>query len=86
MQKWYYWLFLTAGFGLGGIVNYFDGRSIASSVIQGSVTIFLAITQLLCERKGEAGKKVFRYICAVTVVSLILWVAYLYIQAFAGTD
>ena len=63
---------LGAIFAIGGIINYFDGRSILAAVLQVSVTVFMAVAQLLCERHGEKGKRIFRYICIAMIVLLVV--------------
>lgn len=45
MKKWYQWFYLSAGFALGGVVNYFDGKRIVASVMQVSITVILGFIQ-----------------------------------------
>ena len=61
-NQWYLWFLMALCWVIGGIINYFDGRSILAAVLQVSVTVFMAVAQLLCERHGEKGKRIFRYI------------------------
>lgn len=72
MSKWYLWFILSGVFALGGILNYFEGRSILAAVIQVSMTVLLAFLQLFCDRMGEKGKKLFRYICIALCIALCL--------------
>lgn len=77
MKKWYQWFYLSLVFGIGGIVNYFDGKSILASIIQVSITVIFSFIQLLCDKKGQKGKKVFNHIGIVVTILLIIWMIYL---------
>ena len=77
MKKWYQWFCLSLVFAVGGILNYLDGRQIIAAVIQVSVTVIFAFIQLLCDKKGEKGKKTFKYISIGTIALLIIWLLYL---------
>lgn len=74
MKKWYLWLVLALIFAVGGAVNYFNGRSIIAQVIPVSIAMILAFIQLLCEKKGEKGKKAFNYIAMVLAIILGIWI------------
>lgn len=78
MKKWYQWFYLSLGFAAGGILNYFDGRSITPSLISVGIFLTLAIIQFLCEKKGEKGKKVFKYISVAVIILLVLWLLFLF--------
>ncbi len=82
MKKWYLWLVIGLIFAIGGVINYFDGRSILGQVIQVSITVILAFIQLLCDRKGEKGKKIFNYIGIALSVTLVLWIIVLILKTF----
>lgn len=82
MKKWYQWFYLSAGFALGGVVNYFDGKRIVASVMQVSITVILGFIQFFCDEKGEKGKKVFKYISIVTIILLVIWLAFLIFSRF----
>ena len=71
MKKWYHWLFLALIFALGGVLNFVTERQIIASVIQVCITVALGFIQLLCERKGENGKKIFGYITTAALLLLI---------------
>lgn len=77
MKKWYQWFYLSLAFAFGGILNHFSGRSWIAAVIQVSITVILGLIQFFCDRKGEKGRKAFRYISMVTAVLLALWLVYL---------
>ena len=70
MKKWYFWLVLALIWVLGGVINYFDRRSITSSIVVASILTFLGLAQLICDQKGEKGKKVFRYL-SIGVIALV---------------
>ncbi len=75
MKRWYLWFVLAGIQVIGGIINYFDGKTIIGSLIGAGVFGFMGITQFICERNGEKGKKVFRYISIgvlIVAVALIL--------------
>lgn len=74
MKKWYLWLVLALVFAVSGIINYFDGRSVLAQVIQVSIAVILAFIQLLCDRKGAKGKKLFNYIAMVLSAVLGIWI------------
>ena len=77
MKRWYLWFVLSGLFAIGGILNYYDGRSILASIIQVSITVFLGVAQFFCDKKGAAGKKVFRYISITVLTLLVLWMIWL---------
>lgn len=83
MKKWYFWLILALIWALGGVINYFDGRSIASALVLVPILMFLGFAQLLCEKHGEQGKRVFRYITTTMLVLLIVAAIILFIIMFA---
>ncbi len=82
MKKWYLWLVLSLVFAVGGIVNYYDGRNITASIIQVSITIALAIIQLICDKHGEKGKKIFNYIGIGLTILLIIWMLFMIVSMF----
>ena len=82
MKKWYQWFYLSLAFAAGGILNYIDGRRVTASVIQVGITLILGIIQLLCENKGEAGKKAFQYISIAAIALLVLWILLLIRDTF----
>lgn len=73
MRKWYLWLLLAGVFAIGGLLNYWEGRSITAAIIQVIVTVLMAVVQYFCDKKGEKGKKVFQYISASVMVLLVIW-------------
>ena len=78
MKRWYLWFVLSGIQVIGGIINYFDGKTIIGSLIGVGIFSFMGITQFICERKGEKGKKVFRYISiGVLIVAVALFVCLL---------
>ena len=77
MKKWYLWLGLSLIFAIGGIVNYFDGKSITGSVIQVCITTILAFVQLICDNNGKIGKKIFKYIEITVTVCIVVWLLFL---------
>ena len=82
MKKWYLWLIVALICAVGGVINYFDARSIASSIVLVSIYTFIGFAQLICDKKGETGQKVFRYISTVVLVLTILAVLILLIVLF----
>ena len=82
MKKWYQWFYLSLGFAIGGILNYFDGKRIIAAVMQVIITVILGFIQFLCDQKGEKGRKVFKYISIAAIVLLILWMIYLVLSTF----
>lgn len=73
MKKWYQWLFLSLGFCVGGALSCLDGRSIVASFIPAIVMALLAIVQFFCEKKGEKGKGVIKYISISAMALLVIW-------------
>lgn len=82
MKKWYLWLLLSLIFAVGGVLNYLEERSIIGSAIQVGLTVLLAIAQLICDRHGEQGKKVFRTIAAVLTVLLVAFAIVMIVKTF----
>ena len=77
MKKWYQWFYLALGFAAGGMLNHFDGRSFAPSFLPVTISLILALIQFLCEKKGEKGKKVLKYLSVAVIILLLLWVLFL---------
>ena len=71
MKRWYLWFVLAVGWGIAGIINYFDGKQIIFPVIAVGLFVFTGVTQFICEQKGEKGKKVFRYISIGVIIALV---------------
>lgn len=81
MKKWYQWFYLSLGFALGGILNYFDGRRITAAVLQVSITLILGIIQFFCDKRGEQGRAVFKYIAVAGIILLVVWMILLLLGA-----
>lgn len=75
MKKWYLWLIPTVLFAVCGAINYVGGENITNDVILVCITAVLAVSQFFCDRNGEKGKKIFKYICiaAITVIVICLF-------------
>ena len=82
MKKWYWWLVLALIFAVCGAINYFNGKGIAGAVIQVIITSVLAVAQFLCDKKGEKGKKVFRYICMAAIAVIVICLIYIIVGMF----
>lgn len=82
MKKWYHWFILTAIYAVGGAANLIEGKGLLGSGIQIALTVFLAFAQLLCERNGERGRKVYRVICGVVIAVLVVMLIYLLYSIF----
>ena len=80
-SKWYHWILISLCWVVGGIVNYFDDRQTIAPVIQVCIAIALGFIQFFCERKGETGKKAFKYISIVTLILLMISLICLVIYA-----
>ncbi len=77
MKKWYQWFYLSIIFAVGGIINYLNDKQIIAAIIQVGITFILAFTQFICEKKGERGKKAFKYISIAILFLLIVLEGYL---------
>ena len=77
MKKWYQWLYLSLIFAVGGVVNYWGNRQITAAIIQVCITAALALTQFLCDKQGEHGKKVFGRICTAAILLLVFGTLFL---------
>lgn len=82
MKKWYLWLVLALIYALSGVLNYLDGKSITGAIVQVSIVTVLAVAQLVCDRNGEKGKRVFKYIAAVVAIVLVVWMIWMIFGAF----
>ncbi len=80
MKKWYYWFILSAVFAAGGIINYIDKKQIIGQIIQVILTVLLAFLQLICDKNGEKGKRIFRYIGIGLIALLIIWIIIMLIK------
>ena len=77
-NQWYHWFLMAIPWVSGGIINYLDGKQILTAIIGASLFIALGITQLLCEKHGEKGRKVFRYISiGVLILEILLLICLL---------
>lgn len=77
-NRWYMWFILAGIWVIGGIVNYFNDKTIIGSLVAVGIFSFMGITQFICERQGEKGKKIFRYISiGVLVMAVALFVCLL---------
>lgn len=78
MKKWYQWFYLSIGYAIVGVNNYFNGKEIISAIVLVSLGVALGFIQFLCDRKGEKGKKVFKYISITAIILLIIWIIYVF--------
>lgn len=83
MKAWYQWLYLSLCYVVIGVINYFDGKQIISAIVAVCMSAVLAFAQFFCDRKGEKGKRIFRYISIGTIIILIVWIVYLIIRTFS---
>lgn len=72
MKKWYFWLILTVLYAVCGILNYFDGDNITLDIVAVCITAVLAVSQFFCDRNGEKGKKIFKYICIAAIIVVVI--------------
>lgn len=81
MKKWYYWLGLAGIWVLGSIMNYFEGRRITSTIIPLAIFLILALCQFICDKHGEKGARIFKYVCIGGVLMCIVFVLVLIFNA-----
>ncbi len=72
MKKWYYWLVFAGIWLIGGILNCVEGTSIVPTLPPCTIFLILALSQWICDKRGEKGKKFFRYICIVGTVFCVV--------------
>ena len=83
MRKSWWWFVLSGVWIFTTVLNILDNRS---SIVIGfnvfSVILFtlLGITQYLCDKKGEQGKRIFNWICAGASAILVL----IFVLTFVG--
>lgn len=82
MKKWYSWLVLALVFAIGGIINFFDGKSISAQIVQVCIAVCLAFIQFFCDKKGEKGEKVFKLIAMILSVILGIWIIAMILSMF----
>ena len=82
MKKWYLWLVFALIYALSDVLNYLDGKSITGAIVQVSIVTVLAVAQLMCDRNGEKGKMVFKYIAAVVAIVLVAWMIWMIFGIF----
>lgn len=83
MKAWYQWFYLSLCYTVGGVINYHYNKQIISAIVGVCITVVLAFVQLFCDKKGEKGKKIFRYISIGAIIFLIVWIVYLIISTFS---
>ena len=71
-NKWYHWFLISLCWVIGAIINYFDGKENILMVIGTAFFIAVGITQFVCEKFGEKGKKVFRYIIIGILIFMVV--------------
>ena len=86
MKKWYLWLIVALICAVGGVINYLGGRSIVNSIVLVSIYAFIGFAQLVCDKKGEQGQRVFRYIStgvlALTILAVLILLIILFTKIF----
>ena len=83
MKAWYQWFYLSLCYAVGGVINYYNNKPIISAIVGICIPAVLAFVQFFCDKKGEKGKKIFRYISIGVIIFLIVWVVYLIISTFS---
>ena len=82
MKRWYNWFILTGIYVICGVTNLIEGKSLLGAGIEIALTVFLAFAQLICERNGEKGRKIYRLICALDIAALVVMLIYLLYSIF----
>ncbi len=80
-NKWYIWLIYAGIWVVAGVVNYFEGRD-NYYLFQIIVFLLLAPCQFICDKHGEKGRKVFKYICIVTIALCLVYLAAVIFSVF----
>ncbi len=75
-NKWYNWFIFAGIWILAAISNFFTNREFKHYLFQIILFLLLAPCQLICEKYGDKGKKIFKYIC---IGAIALCVLYLFI-------
>ena len=83
MKKWYQWLYLSLCFTIAGIVSCIERKGTVINLIPIGITDFLALIQLICNRKGEKGIKIYRVVSISMIAILIICAVYLIFDTFA---
>ena len=76
MKKWYQWFYLSIGYAIVGVRNFFNGKEIISAIVLVSLGVALGFIQFFCNRKGEKGQKAFKYISMTAIILFIIWIIY----------
>ena len=76
VKKWYFWLVLAAVWIPSAVMNRADGRRSAAfitNLVQIGLFSLAALVQLVCEKKGEKGKRFFRFFTIGAVAFCVLY-------------
>ncbi len=85
MTKWYQWLYLALFCIAEMIVSCFksfESKNYAAIFmgIMSGLMVVLGIVQFICEKKGEQGIKIFKYIRNIVILLLVVFVGYLIVD------
>lgn len=82
MKKWYYWLWLAGIWLIAAIANCIEGRNVVYPIAVVVIFSSLALSQFICEKHGEKGKKIFKLICVGVILLCIVFLLVAVIQFF----
>lgn len=62
MFKWQLWMLLALVGLVTGVMNFFAGNGFLVNALQFVLFSILGVSQFFCEKKGEEGKRIMRWI------------------------
>ena len=82
MKQWWQWFILSGVWLLAAVLNFTEGRNfvvIGYNMFAVLLTLALGFLQRFCDKKGDAGKKMFQRIAIAAVLLILLVFALLLI-------
>lgn len=82
MKQWWQWFILAGLWLLAAVLNFTEGRNfvvIGYNVFAVLLALALGFLQRFCDKKGDAGKKLFKRIAIAAVLLILLVFALLLI-------
>ena len=82
MKRWYHWLWLAGIWLIAAIANCIEGRNVVYPIAVMVIFSTLALCQFTCDKYGEKGKKIFKFICIGVILLCIMFILAVVIHCF----
>lgn len=82
MKQWYQWFYLALCFAVAGTVSCFERGWSFARFIPVILTVALAFAQLICDKRGDNGKRIFKFITFGLIIIFVVIYTYLIVDTF----